>query len=179
MRWHGWWGRQVVAALGGAAVWVLLWGNVAVANVVGGFLLSLLIIVVFRLPPLTVGVRVRPLRLLRLVVRFGYDVVRASLHVSWMAFRPQPPPRSSVVTTQLRTRNQLFQTIVGEMLSLVPGSLVVELDGEAGLLSLHVFGVETAEQAEQHRRDVLELESRVLRALAADPLGRVPEKSGS
>ncbi|HET8617169.1 MAG TPA: Na+/H+ antiporter subunit E [Actinomycetales bacterium] len=173
MRRHGWLGRQVLGALGGAVVWVLLWGNVSVANVVAGFLLSLLIVVVFPLPPLTVGVRVRPLRLLRLVVRFAYDVIRASLHVSWLAFRPQRPPRSSVVTTQLTTRNQLFQTIVGEMLSLVPGSLVVDIDGEAGLISLHVLDVGTPAQAAQHRADVLALEQRVLAALAADPLGRI------
>lgn len=165
--------RHVVPVLGGAAVWVLLWGNVSVANVLGGLVLSTLIVVVFPLPPLAVGVRVRPLRLLRLVVRFVLDVIAASLHVAWLAFRPQAPPRSSVVTTQLRTRNQLFQTIVGEMLSLVPGSLVVDIDGDAGLLSLHVLGVETEEQAAQHRTDVLELEQRVLGALAADPLGRV------
>ena len=171
--------RQVVPALGGAAVWVLLWGNVSVANVAGGFVLSWLIIVVFPLPPLTVGVRVRPVRLLRLLVRFGYDIVRASLHVSWLAFRPQSPPRSSVVTTQLTTRNQLFQTIVGEMLSLVPGSLVVDIDGDAGLISLHVLGVETERQAAQHRVDVLALEQRVLRALAADPLGRITPGSGA
>jgi multicomponent Na+:H+ antiporter subunit E len=171
--------RQIGPVLAGATVWVLLWGNVSVGNVLAGIVLSALVVLLFPLPPLSVGVRVRPVRTTLLASRFLFDVVRASLHVAWLAVRPQPVPRSSVVTTQLRTRNQLFQTIVGEMLSLVPGSLVVDLDGEAGLLSLHVFGVETEEQAEQHRRDVLELEGRVLQALAADPLGRVPERGGS
>jgi multicomponent Na+:H+ antiporter subunit E len=165
--------RHVAPVLAGAVVWVLLWGNLSVANVLAGIVLSTLVVVVFPLPPLVVGVRVRPIRLLLLVTRFAFDVVVASLQVAWLAFRPQAPPRSSVVTTQLTTRNQLFQTIVGEMLSLVPGSLVVDIDGDAGLISLHVLGVETQAQAAEHRAEVLALEQRVLGALAADPLGRV------
>jgi multicomponent Na+:H+ antiporter subunit E len=164
--------RQVGPVLAGTVVWVLLWGHLSVANVLAGIVLSTAIVVLFPLPPLVIGVRVRPVRLLLLTGRFLFDVVSASLQVAWMALRPKPPPRSSVVTTQLCTRNQLFQTIIGEMLTLVPGSLVVDLDGEAGLISLHVFAVENEEQAANHRADVLALEERVLAALAADPLGR-------
>jgi multicomponent Na+:H+ antiporter subunit E len=76
-------------------------------------------------------------------------------------------PRASVVTTQLRSRNELFQTMVAEMMSLVPGSLVVDLDPGTGRVSMHVLDVETATEAEAFRRRVLDQERRVLAALSA------------
>lgn len=156
------------------AVWVLLWGNLTAANVLGGLALAVFVLVAFPLPRIIVGARIHPGPLVVLVARFLWDLVVASVHVSWLAVRPQGAPRSSVVTTQLRTRNELFQTVVGEMSSLVPGSLVVELDGEHGRLSMHVLEVDSPEAAQAFRRSVLALEERVLRALAAEPDGGRP-----
>ena len=153
---------------------MLLWGNLSWANVLAGLVLGTAVLLAFPLPKLTVGVRVRPLALLRLVVRFLFDVVVASVHVAWLAVRPKGAPRSSVITIPLVSRNELFQTIVGEMVSLVPGSLVIDLDGERGLLSLHYLEVETREDLERVRAGVLALEQRVLAALAADRSGRIP-----
>ena len=152
------------------AVWVLLWGNLSVANVLSGLVLGSLVLLVFRLPRLIVGVRVRPWPLLRLVARFLVDVVVASLQVAWRAVPPGRVRRSSVVVVQLRNRNELFVTVIAGMVSLVPGTVVVELDGDAGRLWLHVLGAETREQAFAARDDVLALEQRVLLALAADPV---------
>jgi multicomponent Na+:H+ antiporter subunit E len=168
---------QLFPVLWLTAAWVLLWGNLSFANVLGGLVLGSLVLLVFPLPRLVVGVRVRPLPFAGLVARFLLDVVVASVQVAWQAIRPGAVPRSSVMTIQLVGRNELFQTIVGEMVSLVPGSLVIDLDGEHGLLSLHYFGVSSKERLEAVRAEVLALEQRVLRALAADPAG-VPVRPG-
>ncbi|MFP5348054.1 MAG: Na+/H+ antiporter subunit E [Actinomycetes bacterium] len=165
---------QPVPLLWLTAAWVLLWGNLSWANVLAGLVLGAVVLLVFPLPKLAVGVQVRPLALLRLVVRFLFDVVVASVHVAWLAVRPAGAPRSSVITIPLVTRNELFQTIVGEMVSLVPGSLVIDLDGDSGLLHLHYLEVETREDLERVRASVLDLEQRVLAALAADRTGRSP-----
>ncbi len=148
-------------------VWVLLWGQLSVANVVSGVILGAVVLTVFPLPRVTVGVRLRPVRFLRLLGRFLLDVIVASLHVAWLTVRPGPVPRSSVVTIQLRSRNELFETIVAEMQTLVPGSLAVDLDARNGRLSMHALEVATPEQAEAFRRAVLDQEARVLAALAS------------
>lgn len=159
-------------------LWVLLWGNLSVANVLGGLVLGTVVLLVFPLPRLVVGVTVRPWRTIRLLARFLFDVVQASIQVAWAAVGPGPVPPSSVIVVQLVGRNELFQTIVGSMVSLVPGSLVVDLDGERGLLALHFFGVGSHERLEAIRADVLALEQRVLRALATDPSGARPDLGG-
>jgi multicomponent Na+:H+ antiporter subunit E len=165
---------QPFAVLWLTAVWVLLWGNLSAANVLGGLVLSLFVLTAFPLPRIIVGVRVHPWWLVVLGTRFLWDVVRASVELSWLAVRPQAPPRSSVVTVPMRSRNELFLTIVGEMASLVPGSLVIDLDGEQGLLSMHVLGVDSPESADAFRVSMWALERRVLRALAAEPDGGRP-----
>jgi multicomponent Na+:H+ antiporter subunit E len=150
-------------------VWIMLWGNISFANVIGGLVVALLVLAIFPLPRLIVGVKVRPIAFVTLLVRFLFDVVKASVHIAWVAVRPRAVPQSSVMVVQLVGREELFQTIVGLMVSLVPGSLVVDLDSRRRLLALHYFGVSDERKLEAARADVLALEQRVLKALAADP----------
>lgn len=155
---------QVGPVLWLTAVWVLLWGNLTWANLLGGLAVAVVVLVAFPLPRLATGVRVRPGAMARLVTRFAGDVVLASFHVSWLVVRPAAAPRSSVVTTRLTTDNELAQMVVAQMLSLVPGSIVVELDPRSRLLSMHVLGAATASDVEQAHEDVRDLERRVLHA---------------
>ena len=150
------------------AVWVLLWGELTAANALAGLVLAAGVLLGLPLPPLIIGVRVRPWRLLVLVVRFLHDVVVASVGVAWQALRPGAVP-SSVIVIGLRSRNELFQTVVGEMTSLIPGSLVVDLDPVHGRLAMHVLNIGNREQADAFRAKVLQQEDRVLAALAEDP----------
>lgn len=160
---------QWIAALWLTVVWVLLWGDVSVANVLAGVALSVLILGVFPLPSLVVGVTIRPVALLVLLVRFFADMARASVQVAWLALRPGSTVRGIVVDMHLRSRTELFQTITAEMVALVPGSVVIDLEPSTGTLTLHVFNASTRAEAERTRRRVLGQEARVLRALDPDP----------
>lgn len=161
-----------------AAVWVLLWGNLSVANVLAGVLLASAVLLVFPLPTVLVGLQVRPVALVSLVVRFQVQLVVASCQVAWQAVRPGPPPPSAVFTAQLRSEDELFQTLTAEILSLVPGSLVIDLDSAARTVKVHALGVSTAADVDQMRRSIADTEDRVLAAFAADLTGarRVPSR---
>lgn len=150
-----------------AAVWVALWGDVSWANVLAGLALGLLVTVVFRMAPIDFHGRVHPWGLVVLVVRFLADLVRASAEVSWLALRPGPPPRGAVIGAQLRSRSELYLTMTAELVSLVPGSLVVEANRETGRLYLHVLDLEHSGGVEAVRAAVLAQEQRVLRAFGS------------
>ncbi len=152
-----------------SVVWVLLWGDVSVANILSGLALAMLVLVVFPLPRLSMGMTLRPGAFTVLVLRFFVDLVRASVEVAFVAFRPGSPPRGIVVDMHLRSGNELFQIITAEMTALVPGSVVIDLDPEDKRLTLHVFNASTRREAEATRRRVLGQEARVLRALDPDP----------
>ncbi|GAA1149752.1 Na+/H+ antiporter subunit E [Ornithinicoccus hortensis] len=156
-------------ALWMTVVWILLWGQLTIGNIVGGILLSLAILLIFPLPRLAVDVTVRPWGLAILVSRFLSDMVLASVQVAWLTFRPGDPPRGMVVDLHLHGRNELLQTITAEMVALVPGTLVIDLESRSGRLTLHVLNITTRAEAERIRRAVLAQEERVLRAFDPDP----------
>jgi multicomponent Na+:H+ antiporter subunit E len=146
-------------------VWVALWGDISVFTVVGGFLVATIGCLVFPLPPLRLDVRIRPLPVLWLVVRFAADVVVSSVQVAWVVLRPSRPLRNAVVEVNLRTPSDFVLTIVAEMTCLIPGSLVVEARRSTHTLFLHVLDVGDRAGAERFRTSVLAQEMRVVRAL--------------
>lgn len=117
------------------------------------------------LPPAVFELRLRPLALVTLVVRFLADVVKASLQVAWMSVIWWRVPVGRFVDVQLRATQDLPRTLTAELTSLVPGSLVVDLDPDTGLLRLHLFDVPTAQDVQSAVTRVLGQERRLLRAL--------------
>ncbi|HEX5541380.1 MAG TPA: Na+/H+ antiporter subunit E [Micromonospora sp.] len=161
------WRDQFIALTWLVLVWNLLWGEFTWGNVIGGLIVALIVLFFFPLPPVTFGGRIRPVAVARFASRFFSDLVKASAQVSWLAFRPGPPPLSAVIAVPLRVRSDLNMTLVSEAVSLVPGSLIVEAEPHSGLLYVHVFGVRNIQEVEEFRREVLRLEGRIVRSIGS------------
>lgn len=159
-------GQQWPGLLVGTVVWCLLWGGFSASDVLGGLLAAVLVHLLFPMPVSSRELTVRPLPLAWLLVRFAVDVVVSSLQVGWYALRPAGQPRSSVVAVPTATRSDLFMTLMAMLMTLVPGSVVVEAQRSTGILFLHFFGVSTPEEVEQARRSAHRQELRLLRAVA-------------
>ncbi|MEU8817157.1 Na+/H+ antiporter subunit E [Actinoplanes sp. NPDC048796] len=164
---RGRWRDRAVAAAGLTVIWALLWGSFTPLTMLGGALVAVVVLTVFPLPPVTYAGRVHPLGVLRFAWRFVRDLVVASAQVSALAFRFGHVPRSAVIAVPLRVPSDLGLTLTAEALSLVPGSLIVEADRESGVLYVHVLGVRDAAGAERFRRDVLDLERRIVHAFGS------------
>lgn len=162
-RWRPqWW---TVAWL--ALMWVLLWGTLSWANVLAGLLIGVLVTGGLRMSAVEFHGRLHPTAALRLVAVFLVDLVRASFQVAFAALRPGFRPRSAVVGVQLRSHSDLYLTLTAELVSLVPGSVVVEAHRLTGRLYLHVLDVDLSGGVEGARQGVLDQEERVLRAFAS------------
>jgi multicomponent Na+:H+ antiporter subunit E len=149
-------------------VWILLWGVFSWAMLVGGLVVSAVILAVFPLPPVTFAGRLRPGGLLRFAVKFLRDLVVASARLAWTACRFGYQPRSAVIAVPLAVRTDLNLTLCGEAVSLIPGSLIVDSDRDAGVLYIHVFDVGDRAAVERFRREVYALEARIVRAIGSD-----------
>ena len=158
---------QPAGAVVGTIVWILLWSDVSVANAIAGFVLACLVMAVFPLPGLVTGVHVHPLGLMRLLGRFAVDLVVAAVEVAWLAVRPGPAPVSGMMRVRLRSSNDLCRTFTADLVTLVPGSVVVELDHHSSLLTVHVLGAGDTASLERAHANVLAQEERVLRALGS------------
>lgn len=151
----------------GALLWVWLWGDLSWANVLSGAALGALVALAFPLPTLRTAAAVRPVRVLRLFGRFATDLVLASFQVAWSAVRPGPTPRGGLVTVRLRSTSDLFVATTAGLSSLVPGTLVIDLDGAGRTLSVHVLDLAGAGGPEAVRDATLALEERLLLAFAS------------
>lgn len=165
-------------------VWVLLWGDVSWANVLSGLVVALAVTVLLPLPAVGGQVRPRPIALLALAAHFVLDLVTSSAQIAWETLRPQQPgPRAAIIAVQLRTDSDALLTLITAMLTLVPGSVVLDLDRERRMIAVHVLPVRSAEELTRRRAEMLATEDRVVRALgtaadrAALRAGADPERS--
>lgn len=149
-------------------VWIALWGDISVGNLVGGAAVAAIVLFVFPLPPLRMRLKVRPARLAWLVLHFLGSVVKASVQVSRSTLSFGKEPRNAVIEVDLRTRSDFVLTVVAEMTSLVPGSIVVEARRSTHTLFLHVLDAGDEAGVEKMRRDTFALERRVVLALGAE-----------
>lgn len=148
-------------------VWNLLWGTWSWANLLGGIVVALAVTLLLPLPPVVGGVRLRPVALVRFVAYFVVDLVSSGALVAWQTVRPSGIDRSAIVTVQLRTDSDLLLTILSESLTLVPGSMVIDLDRERRTLGLHILHVRDDADVERQRASVLAQEERVVRAFGS------------
>lgn len=175
-----WRAIQPAAVVWLTLVWMALWGDVSVANALSGALLGALVCMVFPLPRVRGQVRPRLHLLLRLLVHFTVDVVRASVQVIRVILVPGDL-RNSVVQVDLRSGSDLVLTIVAEMTSLVPGSLVVEVRRSSHTLFLHVLDTPDDAAVRRMQDRTLALEHRVVTALGVplpDRGAPLPEGGG-
>jgi multicomponent Na+:H+ antiporter subunit E len=166
-------------------VCVALWGQLSLANVLAGLAISFAVLLVFPLPPLRMQLRIRPLRLVWLILHFLWDVVVASYQVAVKTLNFRHQVRNAVIEVDLRTQSDFVLTVVAEMVSLVPGSLVVEARRSTHTLFLHVLDVGDRAGVEAFREQVFALERRVVLALGAQttpvtaPAGPQPRRGGT
>lgn len=148
-------------------VWVLLWGELSVANVVVGAFLAIGLLTVFPMPK--IGFEGRPWvpGMAALAVRFTGDVAMASVQVARRALGRRVP-RGAVIRVRLRSHSDLLLTITSQLCSLVPGSIIVEAHRLTGTLYIHVFDVDDAGGIDAARAHALAIERRVMYALASD-----------
>lgn len=166
------WRMSVVTA----AIWVLLWGDLSLANLVSGFLLGVLITWVFPLPPIEQHGRFRLWPWMRMTAILLADLVRSSFVVAAQAFHFGHTMRNAVVRVELRTHSDLYLTLTSELVSLVPGSLVLEARRQESVLYVHVMDVRSDDDVPAARRNVLEAENRVVRSFGSDEeIGAVRE----
>lgn len=139
-------------------VWVLLWGTFSVGNIIGGLVVSLVITLLLPLPPVPVEGKVRPLALLRLILYVAANLVVSSYQVAWLAIKPGPPPATAVLRAHLAIKSDLVLSLAVGVLTLIPGSVVLEIDQKRRLIYVHVLDVGSEKAVERFYRQVKTVE---------------------
>ena len=73
--------------------------------------------------------------------------------------------REPIIAVQLDTRSDLVTTLTAEAISVVPGTVVVDIDRERGSLYLHALGTRTQADIDRIYGHVLGTEERIVLAI--------------
>lgn len=149
-------------------VWVGLWGSPTPANVLGGIAVGVAVVGLLPLSAVPSHGLVRPVALLRFVVFFAFDLLRASTKVAAQVLRPRLQLRQAVVAVPVRGASDRLLTLLANAISLTPGTLTLEVDRPRSTLYVHVLDVGSGPDAvEQVRASILRVERLAILAVGS------------
>lgn len=148
-------------------LWGALWQNYSAGNLIFGLAIALVVVNIFYLPPVELGGRLNLFAGLVFVLKFIGSVAAASFQVLWVALSKGPRTKNAVLAVQLRTHSDLIVTATGHTISLIPGSLVVDVDRSTSTLYLHCLDIPSADHAARFRDQVLRIEEGLIRSIGS------------
>jgi multicomponent Na+:H+ antiporter subunit E len=143
-------------------LWIALWGDLSVGNVIGGVLVAIFVIVVAPVDRRSATLSVRPFALAGLALVFLWDLIVASVEVAGLVIRPRAKVEPTIIAVALSTTSDTIVTIVANMVSLTPGTLTLDARHDPTTLYIHVLD---ARRRDRVITDVHALEARVVRAV--------------
>lgn len=146
-------------------VWGALWQDFSVGNLAFGALIAVGVSQALYLPPVELSGRFNVPRAVGLLLWFLKQVTVASFQVLFWAIARGPRIRNAVIAVPLRSPSDLLMTAVGHVLSLIPGSLVVEVDRGTATLYVHAMNAPTPESVERIRREIQDIEARLIQVM--------------
>ena len=149
------------------ALWMMLWGQFTWLAFLTGLVAAIFVTRVFRLPPVELSGRINLWCGLIFVVTFLGAVIRGSLIVAWQVLDVRRQPGAAIIAVPLRVDDDVIMAHTAVTASLIPGSLIVDVDRENRTLFLHTIGVRSEADAEHQRRVVLGWEARITRAVGS------------
>ncbi|MFQ4148672.1 Na+/H+ antiporter subunit E [Arthrobacter sp. LAPM80] len=162
-------------------VWGALWQDFSAGNLIFGALIALGVSQAFHLPLVELSGRFNVLRALAFLLWFLKEVTIASFQVLYWAVAKGPRIRNAIIAVPLRSPSDLLMTAVGHVLSLIPGSLVVEVDRGSATLYVHAMNAPTPESVEQVRANIQGIEARLIQVMgtSAELAALRAERAGS
>lgn len=156
-----------LSVLGMATVWVILWGSITPMTIASGVLLAWLIAVVFPLPPIHWQGRFHLVGCVKLVWHLFHDLVVSSARMVSLAFARKIDLNAGIIRVDLDSDDDLYQVQVAELISLVPGTVVVEVVKHPRRLYLHAVDLIGPDPVGRIQNMTHEVEGRVLAAFGS------------
>lgn len=161
-------------------VWGALWQDFSPGNLLFGALIAVVVARLFYLPPVELGGRFSILRAVPFAIVFLGKVVAASFQVLYLALARGPRVTNAVIAVRLRSHSDLMVTATGHVISLIPGSLVVEVDRSTSTLYIHGLNVRNAEDVMNLRKEVRDTEAGLIRIMGTkDELAALEREVGA
>lgn len=144
-------------------LWVALWGDVSVANILGGLVVALAVIILFRSEPTGESgeIAFRPLKAAKFAAYFAYKLVESSIVVAVLIVNWRRQTCSGIVAVPLKGCSDTIVTLIAAAISLTPGTLTLDVRRDPLTLYVHVLHITDVEEVhrEVRRLEVLAVEA--------------------
>lgn len=162
--------RRPLTVLWLTLVWLLLWGDISWANVVSGLAVGAFIVFA---PPR--GQRHdydpenRPLLNIVAAVRFVlvvlWKLVQSNLYLAWEIITPGTRITKGIIAVPLRTDSPMAMLAVSDVITITPGTIVVDVSTNPTVLYVHVLHLHDLDRV---RQDLIDLEDLFVEAFGTE-----------
>lgn len=142
-------------------VWLALWGEVSVANLLSGLAVGVALLILFPSPSLSWVGPLRPVRAVIFHTYFLYKVCQATAIVAWEVVTPGSRIREGIIGVAITADSDAVVTVLANAISLTPGTLTVEVGEDPPTLFVHALHLHDVEEV---RMEVRRLEWLALQA---------------
>lgn len=139
-------------------VWMLLWGTFDVATAVYGLIVALAVLVLFPLPSHPWNIFRRPHRLVVLVVYVGIDLFSSALRFVAESVRASGKVSAAIIAVPVLSDVDHVIASAANVVSLAPGTFVLQIDRTNGIWYVYTSGVRTPEAAHNAYDDVIDMQ---------------------
>jgi multicomponent Na+:H+ antiporter subunit E len=143
-------------------VYLAFTANLELLNIIAGFVVASLVVLLIRPRPHKVNWRQFPqtaLAMLRYVLVLVYDLIVSGIQVARIVLSPSLPIKPGIIAIQSTCRSEDAAALNAHSITLTPGELVVEMS-EDGTMYTHCLDAskseEVVEQAQTMRVELLE-----------------------
>lgn len=146
-------------------VWVSLWGDVTLGNLVSGVAVGTAVVAAFPDALPRPGGRVRPWPAVLFAGYFAWRLFVANAVVAWEVLTPDNASvREGIVAVPVDDCSDAVVTVIANAISLTPGTLTIEVRRNPTVLFVHVLHLHSIERT---RQEVHRLERLARRAFGA------------
>ena len=156
-------------------LWLLLWGDVSYANVLGGLAVAIIVLLFARLDTASLRpTRLRPWWALRYLVTVVGQLITANIRLAVEILTPHDGTYTGIIAVPIRGGSDAVVILVANSITLTPGTMTIDVKRHEGDddemtagATLYVHGMYMRD-VEQVRHDVLRLEALALHAFGTD-----------
>lgn len=145
-------------------MWIMLMGEISWANFFGGLAVALGIVLLLPLPAMPISnLSIHWGALVMLILKWFWDLAKASVKVAWLALRPQDPPKTAILSVPMRVQNDLVLSFATVLYNLQPGGSVTDIDIANRMWTVHILDAHSPEAVKNEIENVAELERNLIR----------------
>ena len=147
-------------------LWLLLWNDLSVGNVVAGCLVASLVLIAARLPRAACAggdedrARIAPISLLYFLGYVLAKLVQSNLVLAWEIVTPRNRINTGIIAVPMRTDSELALLVVANVITLTPGTVTIEAVGSPPVVYVNVLHLHDIEEVRQELMRIEELSVR-------------------